>query len=31
MCCDLENASGPDADTCRTALEAESRKYAYLF
>lgn len=31
MCRDLENASGEDAETCRTTLEAESRKYAYLF
>lgn len=31
MCADLEQATGADADACRTALEAEARKYAYLF
>jgi molecular chaperone DnaK len=31
ICRDLENASGSDADMCRDALEAEARKYAYLF
>jgi molecular chaperone DnaK len=31
MCRDLENAAGADADACRTALETEARKYAYLF
>ena len=31
MCRDLENAVGPNADACRTALDAEARKYAYLF
>jgi hypothetical protein len=31
MCSDLENATGADTDTCREALDAESRKYAYLF
>ena len=25
------NAIGPDIEDCRSALEAESRKYAYLF
>jgi molecular chaperone DnaK len=31
MCRDLEHAVGPDADACRSALETEARKYAYLF
>jgi len=31
MCVDLENAAGADADACRSALESEARKYAYLF
>jgi molecular chaperone DnaK len=31
MCRDLENAAGPDAVACRTALETEARKYAYLY
>lgn len=31
MCADLEQATAADAEACRTALEAEARKYAYLF
>lgn len=31
MCRDLEHATGMDVDTCRSALEGEARKYAYLF
>jgi molecular chaperone DnaK len=31
MCRDLQHAAGADAESCRSALEAEARKYAYLF
>jgi molecular chaperone DnaK len=31
MCKDLENAVGDAAGECRSALETEARKYAYLF
>ncbi len=30
MCRDLEHAAGQEVDTCRDALDAEARKYAYL-
>jgi molecular chaperone DnaK len=31
MCKDLEGAEGANVEACRSALETEARKYAYLF